>query len=100
MKKTGKRKLKKFKLYPATSFILLTIFIIILSAILSFFDVQATYNKLDLNNIQLKSTLVVVKNMLSYDGVKYIISNAAINFISFTPLSMMLISLLGIVCRI
>lgn len=96
MKKTGKRKLKKFKLYPATSFILLTIFIIILSAILSFFDVQATYNKLDLNNIQLKSTLVVVKNMLSYDGVKYIISNAAINFISFTPLSMMLISLLGI----
>lgn len=96
MKKNSKLRLKKFKLYPITSFIIMTIFIVILSGILSLFDVQATYNKIDLNNIELKSTLVVVKNMLSYDGIKYILSNAATNFISFTPLSMMLISLLGI----
>lgn len=96
MTKTGKLKLKKFRFYPVTSFILMTVLVIVLSGIFSLFNVQATYNKIDLNNIELKSTLVVVKNMLSYDGIKYILSNATTNFISFTPLSMMLISLLGI----
>lgn len=91
-----KLKLKKFYLNPITSFILMTFIIVILSAILSAFEMQATYNIVNSNTNELESTLVVVENMLSFDGMKFIISNATRNFISFAPLGMLLITLIGI----
>ena len=62
----------------------------------SIFEVQATYNKLNPTTGTLEKTLVTVENLFNYDGIKYIISNAAKNFISFTTLSTLLISLIGL----
>lgn len=95
MKEKKKLKLKKFYLHPITSFILLTIIVVLLSGILSLFEIQGTYTKIDSNG-QLDSVLVTVENLLNYDGMKYIISNAARTFISFAPLSMLLIALIGV----
>ena len=91
-----KLKLKKFYLHPITSFVIMTFIVVILSAILSAFEMQATYNVVNSNTNELESTLVVVENMLSFDGMKFIISNATRNFISFAPLGMLLIALIGI----
>ena len=91
-----KLKLKKFYFHPITTFIILIIATVLLSGILSAFEVQATYSKLNLSTNKLESTLVVVENLCNYDGIKYIISNAGRNFASFTTLTTLLISLVGL----
>ena len=91
-----KKKTKKIKLHPVTSFIILIGVTIILSAILSLFNVSASYDSVNLDTNELEQTIVTVKNMLTYDGVKSIISNASTNFISFTTVSTLIITLMGI----
>ena len=91
-----KLKLKKFNFNPITSILFATFIIVILSAIFSMFEMQATYNIVNSNTHELEPTLVAVENLLSFDGMKFIISNATKNFISFAPLGMLLIALIGI----
>ena len=96
MRDKRKLKLKKFYFHPITVFIFLTFLVVILSGIFSLFEVQATYNTVNLNSKDLEPTLVTVENLLSFDGLKYMISNATKNFLSFGPLGMLLLSLIGI----
>lgn len=96
MKNKRKLKLKKFNFHPITTYIVLIILLVITSKVLSLFEMQATYNTVNNNTNELVPTLVAVENMLSFDGMKYIISNATKNFISFAPLGTLIISLIGI----
>lgn len=97
MNEKRKLKLKKFYFHPITVFIMLTVLVIIISWILSSFQMQATYDTINANTNDLEPTLVAVENMLSFDGIKYLIGNATKNFISFAPLGTLLISLIGLV---
>ncbi len=96
MRDKQKLKLKKFYFHPITVFIILSFFTVILSGILSIFQAQATYNTVNANTIDLEPNLIVVENLFSFDGIKFIISNATKNFLSFGPLGMLLMSLIGI----
>lgn len=96
MKEKKRLRLKKFYLHPITTFLLLILVIIVLSGILSIFEMQGAYNTVNTNTLELKETTVAIFNLFSYAGVKFIISNAMTNFISFAPLGMLLISLIGI----
>ena len=96
MNNKRKLKLKKFYFHPITVFLFLILIIVILSGILSFFQTQATYNTINVNTKELEPTLIAVENLLSFDGLKFMISNATKNFLSFGPLGMLLISLIGI----
>ena len=96
MKEPGKLRLKKFYLHPITMFLVLLFATMLLSAVLSLFEAQATYNTINANTNELEPTLITVENMLSFDGLKFIISNAAKNFLSFGPLGTLLISLIGL----
>lgn len=94
--KKKRRKLKKFNFHPITTFILMIIFVLILSWLLSVLQIQATYTVVRPENLELESVFVSVKNLLNFDGLKYIISNAASNFASFAPLISLLIALIGL----
>ena len=96
MRDRRKLKLKKFYFHPITIFILLTFLVMIISGILSNLQMQATYNTVNVNTKELEPTLITVENLLSFDGLKFIISNAAKNFLSFAPLGMLLLSLIGL----
>ncbi len=96
MKSKKKMKLKKYYLHPITVFLLLTIIVVILSGILSNLQMQGTYNSITTAGKNLNAKLLSVENLFSFAGMRYIISNALKNFISFSPLSMLLISLIGI----
>lgn len=91
-----KLKLKKFYLHPVTAFILLTLLTIFLSGVFSLLGMQATYPTINQATGNLETNLVVVENLFSFDGLKYIISNATKNFVSFTTLSNLLIALIGL----
>ena len=94
---------EKLSMHPIMAFILLTGFIIILSGILDVFDASITYNKVNTKTGGYETTLVTVESLLNLSGIKYIFSNTVANFVSFTPLSMLLIVLIGIsiilICR-
>lgn len=94
------KKIKKIRdkivLHPIMSFLILILITIVLSGILSLFDVTATYNTINTKTGAVESTMVAVENLFSLRGIKYIFSNTVSNFASFTPLSMLLITLLGI----
>ncbi len=96
MKDKRKLKLKKFYFHPITVFLFLTVIVVFLSAILSAFEMQGTYNTVNEVTNELESVLISVENMLNFDGMKYIFSNALRNFISFAPLGMLLLALIGI----
>ena len=100
MKEKKKLKLKKFYLHPVTVFILLILGTVILSGLFSLMGLQATYTTVNPANGNIENNIVVVENLFSFDGIKYIISNASKNFISFTTLSNLLIALIGLgVCQ-
>lgn len=96
MRDKRKFRLKKFNFHPITTFIFLTIATVLLSGLLSMLDVHVSYNTVNANNLELETNLVHVENLFSFDGIKYIISNAAINFVNFAPLGTLLIALIGV----
>ena len=96
MKDKRKLKLKKFYFHPITVFLFLIFLTVILSGIFSAFQMQATYNVVNVNTNELEPVLIAVENLLSFDGLKFIISEAAKNFLSFAPLGTLLLSLIGL----
>lgn len=91
-----KLRLKKFYFHPITTFLLLTILVVVLSGVFSLFEMQATYNTVNINTKELEPTLITVENMLSLKGLRYMISNAMTNFLSFGPLGSLIVSLIAI----
>lgn len=87
--------LRKFKLHPITTFIVLILGVMLLSSILSLFQVQANYSKINTSN-ELENVVVTVDGLFNFEGFKYLISNAARSFVSFTPLSTLIIALVGL----
>ena len=95
MREKKKLRLKKFYIHPVTAFILLTFLTIIVSGIMSAIGVQANYSTLSPSG-SIENNVVMVENLCSFDGLKYIISSATKNFVSFTTLSNLLIALIGL----
>lgn len=96
MNRKKKLKLKKVKLHPVTVYIILIVLTVILSGILSSFNFQTTYSTISATDLSIIQNTVSVENLFNYDGFKYIISNAAKNFMSFAPLSMFLLMSISI----
>lgn len=92
----AKKKKNNIKLHPITGFIIITIAVILLSAILSIFKLTVSYDSLNTSTNELEQSYVTIKNMLSADGIKFVISNASKNFASLTTLSTVIITLMGI----
>ena len=96
MNKKKKLKFKKIKLHPISMYLVLIISTVIISFILSILDFQTTYSTISSTDLSLIQNTVHVENLFSFDGVKYIISNASKNFITFAPLSMFLLMAIAI----
>ena len=95
MARLRKIRLRRYKFHPVTTFILLTILVMIVSSILSRFNVQVTYSTIDSTG-ELEKAVVPVKGLFNSTGFKYLVSNVAKNFGNFVPLSSLLIALIGL----
>ena len=94
--KIKKRFFKKRTFNPVTSYLLLTFLVIVLSGIFSLFNVQTTYNVVDMGKLEYVQVTTAVENLFSFDGLKYIVGNTTKTFISFAPLSMFLVASIGL----
>ena len=92
-----KRRIRdKITLNPIMTFVILIIAIIVISGILSLVGFESTYNTYNATTEEYTSTLVSVFNLFSLSGLKYIFTSTVSNFVAFTPLSMLIIILIGI----
>ena len=87
---------KKLKLSPIMTFIILLFLTIILSGVLHLFNVQAEYSSVNKVTSEFVNNVVEVKNLLSTSGIKHIVTTAVSGFVNFTPLSTLIIVLIGI----
>lgn len=92
--------MNKFKeritLNPVMTFLILILITIILSGFLNLIGFEATYNKIDVATGEYTVTSESVESLLSLSGIKYIFTSTVSNFTAFTPLSMLIIVLIGI----
>ena len=95
MKKVKKFRLRRYKFHPITTFALMTIAIMILSSILSSFNLQVSYPSIGADG-ELVNTTAIVTGMFNSTGFKYLISDATKNFANFVPLTALLIALIGL----
>ena len=87
---------EKITLNPVMTLIILIGAVILLSGILSFLGIGANYDKIDVKTGEVVATSENVTSMLSLSGLKYIFTSTVSNFTSFTPLSSLIIILIGI----
>ena len=88
------KKRKKFS--PIVTFIILTFATILLSGFLNLINVQTEYVTVNKATSDFVNNVVEVKNLFSASGIKYIVTHAVSNFVSFAPLSTLIIVLIGI----
>ncbi|MBL8244165.1 MAG: AbgT family transporter, partial [Rhodanobacteraceae bacterium] len=74
--------------HPATLFFLLTLFVIVVSAIAAQFDLSVAHPK--------TGEAVTPVNLLSAEGLQRIMGSLVTNFTSFAPLGTVLVALIGI----
>lgn len=89
-----KKKKNKVMFGPVVTIMLLTFILMMLSAICSILGVQG--HKTDIVNGILESSTVSVKNIFSIDGLKYIFGNVVMNFRSFEPLVLIIMSFIAV----
>ncbi len=87
---------KKINLHPVMMYLVLSLIVIVVSGILSWFNVQATYNQISLVTGEYSVATETITSLFSLSGLKYIFTNTVSNFANFTVLSNLIIILLGI----
>lgn len=88
--------MKKKKFSPIFIFIVLTFIVLLLSLILSILNIQAEYSTVNTYTNTIQNNVVQIENLLSTEGLKYIVTNTVNNFVNFEPLGMLIIILIGI----
>jgi len=91
----AKLKKKKDKLYGPVSVLAILICIVsIMSFLFSILGIES-YKTVIANNT-METTLITVKNIISFDGIKFLIGESVTKFSLFKPLVLIIIALLGI----
>ncbi len=87
---------EKTTLNPVMTFLILIFATILLSGFLHLIGFEATYDKIDILTGEYIATSESVESLFSLSGIKYIFTSTVSNFTNFTPLSSLIIVLIGI----
>lgn len=87
-----KKRINKKLLGPVITIMILIFAVVIMSAIFSFFEIDAEQTRIVKNSLE--TSIVTVNNILTKDGIKYILSNIITNLQVFQPLILLIISLI------
>ncbi len=87
---------EKITLHPIMTILIIIGIIMVISTILYLLGVQATIRKVSPTSFEYTNTVTEVSPLLSINGLKYIFTSTVSNFVSFAPLSSLIIILIGI----
>lgn len=84
--------------HPITLFALLTLAIILISALCAALGVSATGELIDSATLETKEQTITAVSLLSKDGIVYMLTHMIQNFTDFAPLGVVLVTMLGVGC--
>lgn len=87
---------RKHLLEPISIFLILIVVTIIASFIGYLLNWQVSYEKINLITGAKEIQTILIENLLSIEGLRYLIANAAKNFATFAPLVSVIIAFMGI----
>lgn len=87
---------ERIGLHPVMALLVLSFITIVLSGVLSFFNVQSTFNQISTITGDYEVTSEAVNSLFSLSGLKYIFTTTVSNFANFAVLSNLIIILLGV----
>ena len=82
--------------HPAVIFLILAGLVIVLSHVLHLFGVSVTYDAVDPQTHKVESTTAVVNSLLTADGVRFMLTTMVRNFVSFGPVGIILVVMVGV----
>ena len=77
------------------TFLILICVVIVISGVLYLLDFSQTLYTINATTLEYSVSTVTVQNLFSFTGLKYIFSSTVANFVSFAPLSTLIIVLMG-----
>lgn len=84
--------------HPITIFFLLTVGVVLLSAVCEWMGVSATGEMIDTGTLQLTEQTVTAVSLLDREGLAYMLTHTVSNFTEFAPLGVVLVTMLGVGC--
>lgn len=87
---------EKITLHPIMTILIMIGVTIILSGIFSALGLQATSKKISTTTLEYNTYIAEISSLFSLSGLKYIFTSSISNFMSFAPLSSLIIVLIGI----
>ena len=94
--KKRKRNKDRVTLHPVITFIILVVISVVLSGILSLFNISFSHPIVNEARMEYISVTESINSLFSLSGIKYIFSHTVANFANFTVLAHLIIVLLGI----
>ncbi len=82
--------------HPAILFLGLMALVIVLSCVLAFMGVGATYERIDFQTHKVESVTTHVRSLLAPEGIRFIATSVVPNFINFGPVGIILVAMIGI----
>lgn len=82
--------------HPAIIFLMLIVFVAVLSQIFQMMGQNATYEVFNSDSGQLESTTVHVKSLFSGEGIRFILTSTVSNLMSFQALGVTLVAMVGV----
>ena len=87
---------EKITLHPIMTLLIMIAITIIASGVLSALGIQATSRRISTSSLEYNTYIAEVNSLFSFSGLKYIFTSTISNFMSFAPLSNLIIILIGI----
>ncbi len=82
--------------HPAVLFLLLIAAVIVLSHLLSLLDIGVTYERINPETYETDVLTTNIRSLLSADGIRFMFTSVVSNFISFGPVGIILVAMIGV----
>lgn len=82
--------------HPAVLFFILIVLVIVLSHILQWAGVGVEYQRLNLETHKTEPSTTKVVSLLSPDGIRFIFTSVVPNFVTFGPVGIILVAMIGV----
>ena len=82
--------------HPAVIFVLLILFVILLSHVVYLFGASVTYETINPETGEIETVTTAAQSLLTADGVRFMYAGVVQNFMSFTAVGVIIVAMLGV----
>src|SRR5262245_31589826 len=82
--------------HPAVLFFGLIVLVILLSEVMSRFDISASYERINPETHKMEYATTSIRSLLSAEGIRFIFTSVVPNFVNFGPVGIILVAMIGI----